>query len=85
MEALKYIPYLFLVICVAGIIAGASALTLGEFKDTTTDAGALAALGNATSGINTMSAQFGTIGIIAIMTIIIALLAGVMGYFAFFR
>lgn len=85
MEALKYIPYLFLVICVAGIIAGASALSLSKFAETTTDTAADNAISNATAGIGTMSQQFGTIGIIAIMTIIIGLLAGIMGYFAFFR
>ena len=37
MEALKLIPYIVLVICIAGIIAGASSLSISKFGDTMTE------------------------------------------------
>lgn len=36
MEGLKLIPYIFLVICIAGIIGGAAAVTMGKFGGTMT-------------------------------------------------
>ena len=36
MEGLKLIPYLFLVLAVAGIVGGAAAVTLSTFGDTLT-------------------------------------------------
>jgi hypothetical protein len=84
MESLKYIPYLFLILAVAGIVAGASVLTISKFKSTTTDAPTLATLGNVSSGMSTVSEQFPTIGIIAVMVIIISLIAGVFVYMRMF-
>ena len=37
MEALKTIPYLFLILAIAGIIAGASVLVVSKFSDTMTE------------------------------------------------
>jgi len=37
MEGLKLIPYLALMLCIAGIVIGASAVTLGKFGDTMSD------------------------------------------------
>lgn len=84
MEALKMIPYIVLTLCIAGIIAGASALSLAEFKATTTDPDALAAIGNASEGIQKVTEQFPTVGIIAVMVIIISLIAGVFTYMRLF-
>jgi len=85
MEALKYIPYLFLILAVSGIVAGAALLTIAQFSATTTNTATLAALGNVSSGMSTVAQQFPTIGIISVMVIIISLIAGVMVYMAYFR
>ena len=85
MEALKYIPYIFLVLAISGIVAGASLVTLGKFTDTTTNTQALLGLGNASEGLGTIAEQFPTIGIIAVMVIIISLIAGVFVYMRYFR
>jgi hypothetical protein len=37
MEALKMIPYIALIICIAGIILGASAITMSKFGGTMTE------------------------------------------------
>ena len=85
MEALKLIPYIALVLAVAGIVLGASAITLGKFKDTTTDVQAINAINNATKGVTTVAEQQPTLAIIAVMVIIISLLAGTFAYMALFR
>lgn len=74
-----------LILAISGIIIGAAAITLGEFKATTTDVNALLAIGNATEGINTVAEQQPTLAIIAVMVIIISLIAGVFVYFTQFR
>lgn len=84
MEALKFIPYVVLSICVAGIVAGAGALSLSKFNDATSDAEASAAIGNATAGIGDIAEQFPTIAIIGVMVIIISLIAGVFVYMKYF-
>ena len=85
MEALKFIPYLFLVLAISGIVAGASVLTISKFKDTTTDDATLRALGNVTEGLGDVAEQFPTIGIIAVMVIIISLISGVFVYMQYFK
>ena len=85
MEALKYIPYLFLILAVSGIVAGASLITISKFAASTTDVSTLQALSNVTAGMSTVASQFGTIGIIAVMVIIISLIAGVFVYMQMFR
>lgn len=57
MEGLKLIPYIALVLAISGIVLGAAAITLGKFKDTTTDTDALLALANASEGITTVAEQ----------------------------
>lgn len=84
MEALKMIPFIFLMLAIAGIVAGAALITVSKFKETTTDAATLAALGNVTKGMTDVAAQFPTIGIIAVMVIIISLIAGVFVYMRLF-
>lgn len=37
MEGLKLIPYIALVLCISGIVIGASVITLAKFKDTIAD------------------------------------------------
>ena len=66
-------------------MAGASIITIAQFRATTTDATALAALNNVSAGLGTIAQQFPTIGIIAVMVIIISLIAGAFVYFAYFR
>lgn len=78
------IPYIVLTLCVAGIIAGASAIVLTQFRDTTTNTQALSVIDNATAGITTVAEQFTTVGIIGILVIIISLLAGVFTYMRYF-
>lgn len=85
MEALKWIPYVFLMLGISGIIAGATVLSVGKFKDTTTDTPTLLALGNVTQGLSDVAEQFPTIGIIAVMVIIISLIASVFVYIRYFR
>ncbi len=85
MEALKYIPYLFLVLAISGIVAGASLLTVSKFSASTTDATAKAALGNVSLGMSDVASQFPTIGIIAVMVVIISLISGVFVYLNYFR
>lgn len=85
MEALKYIPYLFLILAISGVVAGASLITIDKFSGTTTDVDTLRALGNVTEGMGDVAEQFPTIGIIAVMVIIISLIAGVFVYMAYFR
>ena len=80
MEGLKMIPYIALVICISGIILGASAIVLSKFADSTTDADALNAIGNASAGITTVAEQQPTVAIIAVMVIIISVIAGVFVY-----
>lgn len=83
--ALKFIPYLFLILAISGVVAGASVLTISKFRATTTDTNTLATLDNVSSGMNTVAEQFPTIGIIAVMVIVISLIAGVFVYFQYFR
>ena len=84
MEGLKWIPYLFLVICIAGVIGGATAITLSKFAATTTDTQALYVINNASAGVVTIAGQLGTVSIIGVMVIIISVLAGLFAYFRFF-
>jgi len=84
MEGLKLIPYIFLVICIAGIVGGAAAITLAKFKGTTSDVDALLAIGNATAGVTTIAEQLPTVAIIAVMVIIISVIAGVFVYMRMF-
>lgn len=84
MEALKLVPYIVLMLTVTGMIIGASAITMGKFRGTTTDTNALYAIDNATDGIITVAEQQSTLAIIGVMVIIISMLAGVFTYFKFF-
>ena len=84
MEGLKVIPYLFLVLAIAGIIGGASALVLSKFKDTTTDTQAIAVIDNASASVGSVAEQLPTVGIIAVMVIIISVIAGVFVYLRYF-
>lgn len=84
MDALKLIPYVVLVICISGIIAGASAIALAEFAGTTTNVQAGWVISNSTDGIVTIANQFPTVGIIGIMVVIISLIAGVFVYVRYF-
>lgn len=85
MEGLKAIPFVVLLLAVAGIVVGASQVTLAEFRATTTNNDALLAIDNATAGIGTVANQFTTVGVIAVMVIIIGLLASLFVYFNYFR
>ena len=85
MDALKMNPYIFLILAIGGIVAGASLLTTAKFKATTTDTDVTAALNNVTAGMSTVSEQFPTIAIISVMVIIIGLLSGVFVYMNYFR
>ena len=85
MEGFKAIPYIFLVLAVAAVIGGASAIVLDSFAATTSSASALAVINNGTFAISTVAEQLSTVGIIGIMVIIIGLLAGVFVYFQYFR
>ena len=84
MEGLKMIPYIALVICISGVILGASAIVLSKFSATTTDADALNAIGNASAGITTVAEQQPTVAIISVMVIIISVIAGVFVYMRMF-
>lgn len=84
MEAMKFIPYIVLILVVSGIIIGAGAITLGQFRDTTTNQNALYAIDNATEGVLTVAEQQPTVAIIGVMVIIISLIAGVFVYMKFF-
>ena len=84
MEGMKAIPYIALVLCISGIVLGASVITLTKFKDTTSDTSALAAIGNATDGISTVAEQLPTVAIIGVMVIIISIIAGVFVYLKYF-
>jgi len=72
-------------LAIAGIVAGAAAITISKFGDTTTDTQATYALNNASDAIATAAEQQGTIAIISVMVIIISLIAGVFAYVRFFR
>ena len=85
MEALKWLPFVFLALAIAGIVGGASAITIAKFKATTNDSGATAVLNNVSSGLQTMGEQMPTVSTIAIMVVIITLLAGLFVYFKWFR
>jgi len=84
MEGIKLIPMVVLMICISGIIAGASALTLSKFKDTTSDTDALNAIANGTAGVVAVAEQLPTVAIIAVMAIIISVIAGVFVYVRYF-
>jgi hypothetical protein len=84
MEGLKLIPYMFLVIAIAGIIGGAAAIVLAQFGTTTTDGNALNAIQNATEGVTTIAEQLPTVAIIGVMVIIISIIAGVFVYMRMF-
>jgi choline-glycine betaine transporter len=84
MEGLKLIPYIALVLAISGIVLGASAITLSKFRDTTTNANALAAIDNASAAIVDVSEQLPTVAIIGIMVIIISVIAGVFVYMRYF-
>lgn len=84
MDGLKLIPYVVLVICISGIIAGASAIALAEFGGTTTNLKAIGVIGNSTDGIVSIANQFPTVGIIGVMVVIISLIAGVFVYVRYF-
>ena len=78
------IPFIALMLAVAGITLGATALTLSKFKDTTSDNDALSALNFSIEAIGDVSEQMPTVGIIAIMVIIISLIVGIFAYIKFF-
>jgi predicted benzoate:H+ symporter BenE len=85
MEGMKAIPYIFLVIAIAGIVGGASALVLSKFGDTTSDVDATNAINNATSAVGDIAEQLPTVAIIGIMVIIISIIAGVFVYLRYFQ
>lgn len=76
---LGFIMMLILILGVSTVIAGAVAITLAQFEDTTTDVDALLIINNGSAGIMTVSEQFGTLGIIGVMIVIIGLLVSVFG------
>lgn len=76
---LKFIMMLILFLGVSTVIAGAVAITLAEFEDTTTDEDALRIINNGSQGILTVAEQFPTLGIIGVMIVIIGLLVSVFG------
>jgi hypothetical protein len=92
MEALKMVPYIFLMLAITGVVAGAALITSSKFRDTV-DATTTSAFGNTTlvainksiEGMGDVAEQFPTVGIIAVMVIIISLIAGVFVYMRFFR
>lgn len=84
MEGLKAIPLFFLVLGVAAVIGGATAITLGQFSTTTTDVTALLVINNGSSALATVGNQLGTVGIIGVMVVIIGLLVGVFAYLRYF-
>lgn len=78
------IPYLALVICISGVILGASAIVIAEFNATTSDTKAGEVLDNASSALGTVGEQLGTVAIIGIMVVVISLIAGVFVYMRYF-
>lgn len=84
MESLRMIPLIALIICVAGIVLGASAITLAKFKETTTDTTATNAINNASAAVGDIGENLGTVAVIGIMVIVISLLAGLFVYFTRF-
>jgi hypothetical protein len=84
MEALKMIPYIALVLAVSGIILGAAAIVLAEFRGTTTNVNALGAIDNASASIVTIAEQQPTVAIIGVMVIIISIISGVFVYLRYF-
>lgn len=84
MEGFKALPYIFLVLAVSGVVAGASALVLSKFGDTTTDVDATNAINNATKAVADVAEQLPTVAIIGIMVIIISIIAGVFVYLRYF-
>ena len=85
MEIIKGLVTAVLVLAVAGIVLGASALSLSKFKATTTDSDTINVIGNSSVGLKTIAEQQPTIGVIVAMVVIIGLLAGVLGYVSFFQ
>jgi hypothetical protein len=84
MEGLRAIPYLFLVLAIAGIVGGAAAVSLSKFEATTTDTDALLTINNASEGLTTVAEQLPTVSIIGVMVVIISVLAGVFVYVRYF-
>jgi len=84
MEGLKMIPYLALVICIAGIVLGASAITLGKFYDSTDNVKAKEVINNGSAALGDVGEQLQTVAIIGIMVVIISLIAGVFVYMRYF-
>lgn len=76
---LRFIMSLILILGVSTVVAGAVAITLAEFEETTTDTDALLIINNGSEGIMTVSEQFNTLGIIGVMIVIIGLLVSVFG------
>lgn len=76
---LRFVMMLVLVLGVATVISGAVAITLAEFRSTTTNNDAYNVIDNGTQGILTISKQYPTIGIIGVMVVIIGLLVSVFG------
>lgn len=76
---LRFVMMLVLILGVTTVIAGAIAITLASFAETTTDVDALLIIGNGSEAINTVAEQFPTLGIIGIMIVIIGLLVSVFG------
>ena len=62
MDALKMIPYIVLVLCISGVIAGASAVVLSQFRATTSDSNAQMVIDNATEGVKTVYHVAGMLG-----------------------
>lgn len=85
MEGLKLIPYIALLIAVSGIVLGASAVVLAQFRGTTTNANALLAIDNASASVVDVAEQLPTVAIIAVMVIIISVIAGVFVYMQYFK
>jgi len=83
-EGLKMLPLLMLILGVAAMIGGATALTLSKFRATTSDAAAQAVIDNGTAGIKTIAEQTPTLAIVYVMVIIIGALMSVFAYFKFF-
>lgn len=77
---LRFIMMLILILGVSTVIAGAVAITLAEFEETTTDVDAINIINNGSDGILTVAEQFPTLGIIGVMIVIIGLLVSVFGY-----
>ena len=76
---LQFVMMLVLILGVSAIVAGATAITLAEFRSTTTDVNALNIIDNGSQGIITVAKQFPTIGIIGAMVVVIGLLISVFG------